>query len=110
MSLKEIRTRDAVRVAARELLSGVLLGLSLGVIAFVFAYLFKHRVDVAMVVALTVVVICIWSNLIGCLIPLAAQKLKLDPALVSSPFITTLVDATGLAIYIAFAHLLIAQL
>lgn len=57
--------------------------------------------------SLTVVAVCTWANLMGSLIPMAAQKLKIDPALVSAPLISTLVDATGLLIYLNIArHLL----
>jgi magnesium transporter len=58
-------------------------------------------------VALTIVAICIWSNTIGALVPLVARKVGLDPALVSAPLITTLVDATGLAIYLLIASTLL---
>jgi magnesium transporter len=56
-----------------------------------------------MTVGLTILAICTWANTIGSLIPLIAHKVKIDPAVVSAPLITTLVDATGLAIYMLIA-------
>jgi magnesium transporter len=57
----------------------------------------------ALTVALAIMAICTWANTIGSLIPLVAHRLKIDPATVSAPLITTLVDATGLAIYLLIA-------
>ena len=56
-----------------------------------------------MTVGFAILAICTWANTIGALIPLAAHRVKIDPAVVSAPLITTLVDATGLAIYLLVA-------
>jgi len=110
LALKEIRLRDTARVVLRELWSGLLLGLTLGVIAFTRAELWGSGHQLSMVVALAIIAICTWANTIGSLIPLAAQRFKIDPALVSAPLITTLVDATGLAIYLMIAKVLLSAL
>lgn len=110
LALKEIRFRDAPKVVGRELFSGVLLGVGLGIVGFGRAMLWDSGIELSLVVALTLVVICTWSNTIGALIPLVAQRLKIDPALVSAPLITTLVDATGLAIYLLIARALLTAL
>ncbi len=108
MALGEIRLRDAWRVISRELVSGLVLGLLLGCVAMVLALFWTNGdVTLALVVALTIVAICIWSNTIGAMVPLVARKFGLDPALVSAPLITTLVDATGLAIYLLIASTLL---
>jgi magnesium transporter len=108
MALGEIRLRDAGRVIARELMSGLVLGLMLGCVALGLALVWTGGdYTLALVVALTIVAICIWSNTIGALVPLVARKFGLDPALVSAPLITTLVDATGLAIYLMIAQTLL---
>ncbi|MBC8138939.1 MAG: magnesium transporter [Fibrella sp.] len=113
IALKEIRFRDTGRVLGRELLSGLLLGLVLGSIAFGRALMWDRSasgLQLASVVGITILVVIIWANTIGSLIPLAAQKLKIDPALVSAPLITTLVDATGLVFYLLIAKAILAQL
>ncbi len=110
IALREIQGRDTGRVLVRELISGVLLGILLGLIAFGRAMLWGSGVQLSLVVALSILAICTWANTIGSLIPLAANKLKIDPALVSAPLITTLVDATGLVIYLSIAHKLLTEL
>ena len=107
LALGEIRMKDAWRVIVRELGSGLLLGLLLGGVAFGRALLWGSSLPLAAVVGLTIVAICTWANTIGSLIPLVAQKVGVDPALVSAPLITTLVDATGLAIYLLIAKVLL---
>jgi magnesium transporter len=107
LALGEIRPRDAWRVVLRELWSGMLLGLILGSVAFGRALLWGSSYQLAAVVGLTIIAICTWANTIGSLIPLVAQKIGIDPAVVSAPLITTLVDATGLAIYLLIAKALL---
>ena len=107
MALGEIRLRDAWRVIGRELGSGLLLGLLLAVVALGFALLLGHTFTLAAVVALSIIAVCTWANTIGAVVPLIAQWAGLDPALVSAPLITTLVDATGLAIYLLIATTLL---
>ena len=104
MALGEIRLRDGWRVIGRELGSGLALGLLLAVVALGFALLLGNPLELAVVVALAVIAVCTWANTIGALVPLLAQRIGLDPALVSAPLITTLVDATGLAIYLLIAR------
>ena len=103
LALGEVKTSDIWRVILRELTSGLLIGVLLGLIAFGRALLWGSTTQLAMTVGLTILVICTWANTIGALIPLIAHKVKIDPAVVSAPLITTLVDATGLAIYMLIA-------
>ncbi len=107
MATGDIQRGDTLRVIWRELSSGLLLGLLLGVAALVAALLLNNPLNLALVVGFSVVIICTWSNTIGALVPILAQRLGLDPALVSAPLITTLVDATGLAIYLLIASLVL---
>lgn len=107
IALKEVRPGDVWRVLVRELTSGLILGFMLGVVAFGWVMLWGYGADLALVVGLTIVVICTWSNTISSVIPLLALRLKIDPALISAPLITTVVDSTGLAIYMIIAGLLL---
>ncbi len=107
MALGEIRLRDSWRVLLREFTSGLILGLLLALVAFGFALMLGNPVSLAAVVSLSIIAVCTWANIMGALVPLLAQKLGLDPALVSAPLITTLVDATGLAIYLLIAKALL---
>jgi magnesium transporter len=110
LALGEVRVRDVMRVIRREVTAGLLLGLLLGTIAFFRALLWGVNYDLAMCVAVTILVVCTWANAVGAAIPLAAQRFGIDPTVISAPLITTLVDASGLFIYFTVAHLMIAQL
>lgn len=107
MALDEVRLRDIWRAVGREALVGLALGVLLGTIAFGRAWVEVPQAAFGLTVALAVVAICVWSNLIGVLVPMTARRAGIDPALVSAPLITTLVDATGLAIYLGIARLLL---
>jgi magnesium transporter len=86
------------------------LGVLLGAIAFGRASMWGVGYDLAGCVGVTVLVVCTWANTVGAVIPLAAQRLGIDPTVISGPLITTLVDASGLFIYLSIAQLMIAQL
>jgi magnesium transporter len=107
MALGEVRLRDVGRVVLRELLCGLILGILLGFVAFGRVQLEINAYALAATVSLSVVAICVWANVIGALVPIAARRFGVDPALVSAPLITTLVDASGLAIYLLIAKLLL---
>jgi magnesium transporter len=107
LALGEIRLADTLRVLWREMTTGVLLGLLLGVVAFSRALLWGAKLPLAFTVAITIVAVCTWANTVGSLVPLVAQRLRIDPTVVSAPFITTLVDATGLVIYFVIAKMLL---
>lgn len=104
IAVGEIRGRDIWRVVVREFTSGLLLGLILGSVAFGLALALGNPVNLGVVVGLAILTICTWANTMGAVVPIVAQKIGLDPALVSAPLITTLVDATGLAIYLLIAR------
>jgi magnesium transporter len=106
MALDEVRFRDLPRVVMREFLVGLLLGSMLGGLALVPVTIF-FDVRFAFVVGLTIITICTWAATVGALLPLIARRLGVDPAVVSAPFITTLVDATGLVIYFLIARVIL---
>jgi magnesium transporter len=107
MALGEVRFGDSWRVLLRELSGGMLLGLLLSAVALGMAMLLGNSFQLALVVALSIIAICTWSNAMGALVPMVAHRFGLDPALVSAPLITTLVDATGLAIYLGIAKVVL---
>jgi magnesium transporter len=83
--------------------AGLLLGALLCVFAILRALLCKSGPQLSLVVGLTILSVCVWANIIASMVPLVAQKFHIDPTVVSAPLITTLVDATGLAIYLFIA-------
>jgi magnesium transporter len=102
LAIGEVRPSDAMRVAWRESAVGLFLGLVLGALAFVAGWLVAG-IAVAITVGISVVLVCIWAATIGSLMPLMARALNIDPAVISAPLVTTLVDATGLVIYFVVA-------
>jgi magnesium transporter len=110
LSLNEIGKGDLWRVLLREASTGLLLGLTLGLIGFGYAHYWRSQPwPIAQVIGLTIFCVCFWANTIGALVPLLAKKAGIDPAVISAPFITTLVDATGLVIYFSIAIALLVD-
>lgn len=108
LALGEIAPNDAYRVLLREWLTGTILGTLLGSLGFAYAFALKgYSFATALVIGLSQLCICMWANAVGAIVPLAARKLKIDPALVSAPLISTLVDVTGLVIYFTIAAMLL---
>ena len=90
-------------VMKKELFVGVLLGCVLGGVLFLLSYFWKGDVKVSAVVGSSVVIISLWANLLGSLLPIILNKMKLDPAIISSPLLTTILDVSGLLIYFSVA-------
>lgn len=107
LALGEVGVRHAWRVVVREATTGIVLGLLVAPIAFGQALLWQAPLSLALTVSLTMFAICVWSTTVGSLIPIAAQRFGVDPAVLSAPLITTLVDATGLVIYFTIAKLIL---
>ncbi len=115
LSLGEIELGDALRVLWKEFRVSVLCGLALAVAGFakvllIDGWLFRNpeiTVGVAATVGLTLAFVAIVAKLVGGLLPMGAKKLGFDPAVMASPFITTIVDALSLLLYFQIASLLL---
>ncbi|WP_019548254.1 magnesium transporter [Streptomyces sulphureus] len=106
LAVGEVRGSDLFAVIWRECRVGLLLGLLLAVLALGLGALFVGP-RIASVVALALVIICAWAATVGGTMPLLAKRLRIDPAVVSAPMVTTLVDATGLVIYFLTARVVL---
>ncbi|MCJ8500376.1 magnesium transporter [Desulfatitalea alkaliphila] len=106
MALGEIETSDGWRVFRRELLMGLALGVSLGLIAYFRVFLQDQHALLGIIVASALLATLLAANLVGALLPLILKKIKLDPALTAGPFIATIIDAVGIAIYFQIAFIL----
>ncbi|WP_024875156.1 magnesium transporter [Saccharomonospora piscinae] len=104
LAVGEVRSRDVLRVAWRECRVGLVLGVMLAVVALLIGALVVN-VTVAASVAVSLVIVCAWAATIGSTMPLLAKRIGIDPAVISAPLVTTLVDATGLIIYFLVAQL-----
>ena len=107
LALGEIRKGDARRVLARELSTGIVIGTLVGAVALGWALAFGAHLPLAVTIGVTLIAICTWSTAVGSVVPILAQRYGVDPALLSAPMITTLVDATGLVIYFQIAKLVL---
>ena len=111
LSLGEIEFKDILKVMYKELMVGLLAGLTVGVATFLKVVLIDRfllgnpdvSVLVALAVAVSLALTIIFAKLIGAALPILAKKLGFDPAVMASPFITTLVDAASLLIYFVIA-------
>lgn len=106
VAVGEVRGGDLFKVIWRECRVGFVLGSMLAVAGVVIGGVFVGP-KVAIVVGLTLVLICAWAATIGGTMPLLAKRLRIDPAVVSAPMVTTLVDATGLILYFTIAKLVL---
>jgi magnesium transporter len=103
MAVGDVQHHDVPRVVTREVSAGAALGLMLAAVAIVPTTLFAGP-GIAAVVCVSLVVICVLATLVGSLTPLGARRIGVDPAVVSAPLISTLVDASGLIIYFLVAR------
>ncbi len=110
LSLGEIGIKNAWRVAVRESSTGMLVGLVIGCVAFAQAYWITGTFDLSLTIGITILAICTWSTTVGSIVPIIAHYFGVDPAVLSAPLITTLVDATGLLIYLTIAKIILAQI
>lgn len=108
ISLDEIEFGDWLVVIWKEIRTAVLCGLTLAVCNFGRLMIFdKVSVRVALVVCLTLLMAVIVAKMVGSTLPMLAKKIGLDPAVMASPFITTIVDAISLLIYFRVAELVL---
>ncbi|MEO0513234.1 MAG: magnesium transporter [Planctomycetota bacterium] len=111
LAVGEVEFKDLRRIVGKELLTGLVLGLAMGTLAWGVVQgmhavgmadtEYAPRVGVA--VALSIVGIAVWAVLLGASFPLVLHRLKLDPASISSPLVATVMDVSGLVIYLVVA-------
>jgi len=108
MALGEVTLRDIAWIIWKEIRVGLALGAIMAVIAFGRAALLGVGNDVGAVVAVAILAISLWSATVAATLPLILRRIGIDPAVVSAPLITTLVDGTGLVIYFETARVMLA--
>ncbi|MDR0785545.1 MAG: magnesium transporter [Treponema sp.] len=104
MALGEIRFRDIFKIIWREIRIGTLCGLGLGIINFIRIYLMNGRdLLLSFTVTTSLFFTILISKCVGCILPLFAKKVKIDPAVMAAPLVTTIVDGTSLIVYFSIA-------
>lgn len=108
MALDDIHFSDLGRVIWKELRISLVVGILLGALNFIRIIIFHpDQMLIALTVSGAMVAVVIMSKLMGCSLPILAQKLKMDPAIMAAPLITTIVDAAALVVYFSIARLLL---
>lgn len=115
LSLSELKLSDTIRVVWKEIRTAVLCGVVLSVFCFVKILVVDRMmlgnqditIMVDLVVCCALAVTVLLAKMVGALLPMAAQALRLDPAVMASPFITSIVDALSLLVYFMFANLIL---
>ena len=113
LALGEIRLTQVLRVMGRELITGITLGLLIGIVGILNAFIWTPqkdvttRVQLALTVGISQMLIITLATTVGAALPLLAKRLNIDPAVMSAPFITTLIDAAGLLVYFIVAKMIL---
>jgi magnesium transporter len=111
LAVGEIGPRDVLKVTGKEVVTSVALGLTMGVLMFGRGVL-QGGTDVdpvrlGLLLAITVLILAVWAAVVAAILPLLLTRLRVDPAVVSAPLITSIIDATGLVVYFTAARLLV---
>ncbi len=112
IALGEININEVLYVLKKEFLTSLFLGLQVGFVALIYVltigkYFLNISWQIVPVVVIAQLLIVIWATTVGSLLPIIAKKFNIDPAVMSAPFIATLVDATGLIIYFLIAKIIL---
>ncbi|ALG85413.1 magnesium transporter [Gordonia phthalatica] len=102
LATEEVTPRDAARVAGKEVRVGLTMGAALGIVGFAVASA-VYGFDIGTVIGTTIISVCTMAATVGGLMPLLAKTVRVDPAVFSTPFISTFCDATGLIVYFMIA-------
>ena len=108
LSIGEIEFSDVLRVVWKEIRVAILCGITLALLNFLFlVFVSGQSVAVAAVICLTLLSTVTAAKAVGCVLPMVASKIGFDPAVMASPFITTIIDALSLIIYVNIAMTLL---
>ena len=107
IALDEIHFKDIFKVVFKEFRVAILVGAALAVVNGIYMVIRYHDPMLALLVSISLVATILIAKLIGCVLPLVAKKLRLDPAIMAAPLITTIVDVCSIMVYFQVAtHLL----
>jgi magnesium transporter len=107
MAVGDIQLKDVTKVLWREIRVGVICGLALGAVNFVRVYIMNGQNPMlSLTITLSLIITVIISKSVGCLLPMGAKKVGIDPTVMASPMITTIADASALLFYFYIATVL----
>jgi magnesium transporter len=99
LATRDLELRDYVRVLWKEVGTGLMLGMAFGIFIMTYVMLFQPEPRIALALGITMMLIALTANLVGASLPFLFRRFGIDPALTSSPGITTVMDVVGLLIY-----------
>ena len=103
MAMEEIRLKDFFRVAFKEFRIALICSVILAAVNFVRIIIMYQNVKIAAIVSITLIGTVILSKLLGCMLPMLAKKIHIDPAIMSAPLLSTLVDSCSTLLYFTIA-------
>ena len=109
LATDEIRLKDIFKVVWKEFRVALIVGVILALVNGIRIYIQYRQLNVAFIVSLTLICTVVLSKLIGCTFPIVAKKIKLDPAIMAAPLISTIVDSTSVFIFFNIALLIIGK-
>ncbi|QFZ91927.2 magnesium transporter [Synechococcus elongatus] len=107
LNTDRLRSMNPLTIVSRELIAGALLGIMLAIVVTVWAFLLEGNWQVAIAVGFSLFVISVLASTAGSVLPLIFKRFGLDPALMSAPFITTVVDVAGVFVYLQLARVIL---
>ena len=107
LAMDEIRSKDIFKVIWKELRVSVLVGILLAIVNGIRVLIQYQDMNLAIIVGLTLILTAVMAKLIGCVLPIVAKKVKLDPAIMAAPIITTIVDSCSVFAFFNIAMLFI---
>jgi magnesium transporter len=108
MAVGEITTKDIFRILWKEFRIALLCGFGLGLINFFWVYLlYGQNIMLSIAVTVTLYSTLIFAKIMGSILPIAAKSIKIDPAVMATPLITTIVDALSLIFYFTIARMIL---
>ena len=104
LSVEDIKGKDIFKIIWKEIRVAVLVGITLAAVNLLkLLYIDKIALSLSLVISLVMIIVIVFAKFIGCVLPILAERFHADPAVVASPFITTIVDTVSLLIYLSIS-------
>jgi magnesium transporter len=103
----DLESGDWMSAMSKEIFVGILMGLAMGGLAFIVGLIYGGESSIAQIIGLSMLCIVLVANLFGALLPFALERINIDPAVASSPLITSIMDVLGLIIYFSIAVIIL---
>ena len=103
----EVSLSDSLRIFSKEIVVGLCVGIAVAVVGALRGYLLEHSIKLAITVGMTMIAVVTLATVLGAVLPLIFKRIRLDPAVVSGPFIASILDVVALLIYLEIARLIL---